>query len=81
MVRGNLRAVCSKDKQVVYALYNMHVQPAGSNFKEGEKIVKPVIIEDYAIQMGYVDVSHKMANSYSISKKAWKWTNNIFSIC
>jgi hypothetical protein len=48
---GNLRAVCSKDKQGVYA------RPTCGNFKEGAKALKPLSIEDYTIHMGYVDLS------------------------
>jgi hypothetical protein len=36
--------------------------------------VKPLISEDYTTHMGYADLSNRMANSYSVSKKTWKWT-------
>jgi hypothetical protein len=45
---------------------------------KGAKAVKPLIIEDYTSRMGYVDLSDTMANSYSISKKTWKWTKKFF---
>jgi hypothetical protein len=61
-----------KDKQEVYVLSNMHILPATSNFKECGKAVKPLIIKDYTIHMSYIDLSDRMANSYSISKKTSK---------
>jgi hypothetical protein len=51
----------------------MHIPPA-----EGGKAVKPEIIKDYTTRMGYVDSSDRMANSYSIRKKTWKWMRKLF---
>jgi hypothetical protein len=50
----------------------MHNARAEGNFKEGGKAVKPVIIEEYTTCVGYVDLSDRMANSCSTSKKTWK---------
>jgi hypothetical protein len=56
----------------------MDILPAEGNFKEDGKAVKLLIIEDYSTHMGYVDLSDKMTNSCSISKKTWKWTKELF---
>jgi hypothetical protein len=42
-------------------------------FKYG-KAMKLLIIEGYTTFMGYIDLSDRMANIYSVSKKTWKWT-------
>jgi hypothetical protein len=47
----------------------MHIPPVKGNFKLDGKAVKPCIIEDYNMHMGYVDLSDRMANSYSISRR------------
>jgi hypothetical protein len=77
-VKGTLRAVCWKDKREVYVLSNMHIPPAEGNFKFEGKAVKPSIIEDCNTHMGYVDLNDRMANSYSISRRTWKWTKKLF---
>jgi hypothetical protein len=38
--------------------------------------VKPLTFEDYTTHMVYVDLSDRMAVSYSVSKKTWKWMKN-----
>jgi hypothetical protein len=40
--------------------------------------VKPLIIEDYTTHLSYADLSDRMANSYSFSKKTWKWMEKLF---
>jgi hypothetical protein len=77
-VKGTLRAVCWKDKREVYVLSNMHISPVEGNFKLDGKAVKPCIIEDYNTHMGYDDLSDRMGNSYSISRRTWKWTKKLF---
>jgi hypothetical protein len=60
-------------------LTNMHVSPAEGNFcDESGNALKPAIMEDYNRHMGYVDKSDRMANSYSISRRTWKWTKKLF---
>jgi hypothetical protein len=54
----------------------MQIPPVEGNFKEGGKAVKPLSIEDYTAHMGYVDLNDRMAKSYSIINKTWKWTKN-----
>jgi hypothetical protein len=50
----------------------MNIPPVEDNFKAGGKAVKLLIIKDETTYMGYVDLSVRMANSYSISKRTWK---------
>jgi hypothetical protein len=69
-VWGNLRAVCWKNIQKVYALFNMHIPHAEGNLMDGRKAAKPLIIGDYTTHMDYDNMSSKKVNSCSISKKA-----------
>ena len=34
--------------------------------------------EDYNAHMGYMDKSDRMANSYGIARRTWKWTKKLF---
>lgn len=78
-VKGNLSAVRWRDKRDVYILTNMHSPPAeGSVLDESGNAIKPHVIEDYDKHMGYVDKSDRMANSYGIARKSWKWTKKLF---
>jgi hypothetical protein len=54
-------------------------QDSGSDYcdKHGNAI-RPKIIEDCNQHMGYVDKSERMANSYSISRRTFKWTKKLF---
>ena len=36
---------------------------------------------DYNHHMGYVDKSDRMANSYSTSRRTFKWTKKLFFVC
>jgi hypothetical protein len=78
-VKGHLSAVRWKDKRDVFVLTNMHAPPVEGNFvdKAGHA-VKPRVIEDYNTHMGYVDKSDRMANSYGIARRTWKWTKKLF---
>ncbi|PNF27168.1 hypothetical protein B7P43_G07847 [Cryptotermes secundus] len=76
--RRNLTALVWKDKHDVYILTNMHCPPAEGSFcDEHGNAMKPAIL-DYSMHMGYVDKADRMANSYSISRRTWKWTNKLF---
>ena len=78
-VKGHLSAVRWKDKRDVYVLTNMHPPPVEGNFvDESGHAVKPHVIEDYNTHMGYVDKSDRMANSYGIARRTWKWTKKLF---
>jgi hypothetical protein len=73
--RGDLTALIWKDRRDVHMLTNMHNPPAEGNFcdKNGNA-QKPAIVEDYKRHMVYVDKGDRMANSYTISRRTWKWT-------
>ena len=77
--KGNLVAACWRDTREVYMLSNIHPPPAVGKFvDESGRAVKPKIVEDYNKHMGYVDLSDRMANSYNISRRTWKWTKKLF---
>ena len=78
-VRGNKSIVCWKDKCDVCVLTNMHTPPVEGNFcDESGHAVKPCVIEDYNVHMGYVDKSDRMVNSYGIARRTCKWTKKLF---
>jgi hypothetical protein len=41
------------------------------------KAVMHLIIKNYLTHMRYADVSDRMANSHSITKKTWKWMKKL----
>ena len=60
-------------------LTNIHSAPAEGNFfTEGGEAIKPPIATDYNRRTGYVDKGDRMANSYSISRRTFKWTKKLF---
>ena len=66
--RGGLTTLVWKDRQEVYVLTNMDPPPAEGNFcDDNNHPVKPHIMEWYNRHMGFVDISDRMANSYSMS--------------
>ena len=77
--RGDLSAVVWKDKSDVRLLTNIHDPPREGNYcdKHGNAI-KPAIVADYNRHMGYVDNTDRMANSYTASRRTWKWTKKLF---
>jgi hypothetical protein len=40
--------------------------------------IKPAIVANYNMHMGYVDKADRMTNSYSISRRTWKWMKKLF---
>jgi hypothetical protein len=77
-VRGDLTSIVRKNKRNVNMLTNMHHSSAEGNFcDEHGNALKPAIVQDYNRHMGYVDMSDRMMNSYSISRYTWKWTKKI----
>ncbi|XP_035209724.1 piggyBac transposable element-derived protein 4-like [Stegodyphus dumicola] len=79
---NGLTVACWKDKREVYVLSSMHERdsellPVMNNC---ERTSKPALIHDYNKNMGYVDLSDRMANSYGFSRKSQKWTKKLFSI-
>jgi hypothetical protein len=58
---------------------NIHDPPAEDNIcDEKGNTIKPLIVEDYNCHMGYVDKGDSMTNSYSVSRRTWKWTKKLF---
>lgn len=58
---------------------NIHDLPQEGNFLDEQgNVIKPENVEDYNRHMTYVDKGDRMANSYSISCRIWKWTKSRF---
>jgi len=77
--RGDLTAIMWRDKRDVRILTNIHDPPAEGNFcNNNGKTIKPQIVADYNRHMGYVDKGDRMANSYFINRRTWKWTKKLF---
>ena len=77
--RADLMAILWRDKRDVCMLTIIHNAPAEGNFcNEGGKAIKPQTVKDYNLHMGYVDKGDRMANSYSISRRTFKWTKKLF---
>jgi len=77
--RADLMAIVWRDKRDIYMLMNIHNAPAEGNFcNGGGKAIKPQIVMEYNHHMGYVDKGYRMANSYSISCRTFKWTKKLF---
>jgi len=78
-VRGTLRAIRWEDRRDVYILLNMHAPPVKGDFtQESGQAIKLRVVEDYNANMGFVDRSDRMVNSYGIACRAWKWTKKLF---
>ena len=57
----------------------MDPPPAEGNFCDNNHHpVKPHIVEWYNRHMGYIDNSDRMANSYLMSQRTFKWTTKLF---
>jgi len=77
--RADLTAILWRDKRDLRMLTNIHNAPAEGNFSnEGGKAIKPQIVMDYNHHVGYVDKGDRMANSYFISCRTFKWTKKLF---
>lgn len=72
---NGMTALCWKDKREVNMLSNLH-KPQDQ--KTSEDKLKPEIVSDYNKHMGYVDLSDRMANSYSFGRRTLKWTKKLF---
>jgi hypothetical protein len=67
------------DKEDMNILINVHKPPAEGNFcDEQGTAYKPAITENYGWHVGYIEKGHKMADSYSICGRTWKWTKKLF---
>jgi len=59
----------------VCLLPNIHDPPREGNYHdEHGNAIKPAIVADYNRHMGHVDNADRMANSYTASRRTWKWT-------
>ena len=68
-----------KNRREVYMLTNMDPTPAEGNFCDNSNHpMKPHIMEWYNWHMGYVNNSDRMAKSYSMSRRTFKWTTKLF---
>jgi len=77
--RGDLMAVVWKDKRDVCLLTNLHDPPREGNYRhEHGNAIKLAIVADYNRHMGHVDNADTMANSYTASRRTWKWTKKLF---
>ena len=77
--RGDLTAILWRDKRNVRVLTNIHTAPAEGNFcNTNGKAIKPQIVADYNRHMGYVGKGDRMADTYSINRRTWKWTKKLF---
>ncbi|KAG8182814.1 hypothetical protein JTE90_003487 [Oedothorax gibbosus] len=56
----------------------MHRPTANSLDNDSDELKKPGIINSYNKNMGSVDLSDRMANSYGSSRKTMKWPKKIF---
>jgi len=80
--RGGLTALVWKDRWEVYMLTNMDPPPAEGNFcNDSNHPVKPHIVEGYNWHMGYIDNSDRMASSYSMNRRTFKWSTKLFFHC
>jgi len=71
--RGNLTTLAWKDRRDVYMLTNMNPLPEEENFcDDSKRAVKPQIVARYHRHMGYVDISNRMTNSYSMWRRTFK---------
>jgi hypothetical protein len=58
---------------------NIDDPPREGNYRdEHGNAIKPAIVADYNRHMGYVDKADRMANSYTASRRTWKWTKKLF---
>ena len=58
---------------------NMDLPPEEGNFcDDSKRAMKPQIVARYNWHMGYVDISDRMANTYSMCRHTFKWTTKIF---
>jgi len=79
--RSDLTTILWRDKRDVRILTNIHDAPAEGNFCDTNgKAIKLQIVADYNRHMGYVDKGDRMANSYSINRRTWKWTKKLFHL-
>ena len=74
-----MTAVVWWDKRDVCLLTNIHDPPIEGNYRdEHGNAIKPATVADYNCHMGHVDNADRMVNSYTASRRTWKWTKKLF---
>jgi hypothetical protein len=70
-----------RDKRQVCLLKNIQDSPTESNYCDVHgNAIKPAIVADYNRHMGHADNSDRMANSYTASRRTWKWKKAPFPL-
>ena len=75
--RGGLTALVWKDRRSLHG--NMDQPPEENFYDDSKRPMKPHIVERYNRHTGFVNSSDRMANSYSMSRRNFKWTTKLFS--
>ncbi|GFY22141.1 piggyBac transposable element-derived protein 4 [Trichonephila clavipes] len=75
-----MTAMCWKDKREVFMLSTMDDSEMSKTTLCNDRCEKPALITCYNSNMGFVDLSDRMANSYTLGRKTLKWTKKLFFI-
>ena len=71
-IRGIFTALAWKDRRDVHMLTNMDPPPEeGNSCDDSKQAVMPQIVARYNRHVGYVDISDRMANSYSMCRRTF----------
>ncbi|GFW09261.1 piggyBac transposable element-derived protein 4 [Trichonephila clavipes] len=62
----------------VFMLSNMHDPDMSTSTLCNDRCEKPGLVTSYNTNMGFVDLSDRMANSYTFGRKTLKWTKKLF---
>ncbi|GFW42752.1 piggyBac transposable element-derived protein 4 [Trichonephila clavipes] len=73
-----MTAMCWKDKREVFMLSNMHDPDMSTSTLCNDRCEKPGLVTSYNTNMGFVDLSDRMVNSYTFGRKTLKWTKKLF---
>ena len=74
---GDLTAVVEGQERCVHV--DIHNPPSEGNFwDEHGNAIKLAVVADYNCHVGYVNKADRMANSYTASRRTWKWTKKLF---
>ena len=74
---GEMTASAWKDRRYVYMLtWGRHQKRR--LFDDSKRAVKPQIVARYKGHMAYADKSRRMANSYSMYRRNFKWNTKLF---
>ena len=77
--RDDSTEILCGDKRDVRIPTYIYDAPAENNFCDNNgKAIKPQIVTVCNRHMGYVDKGDRMANFYSINRRTWKWTKQLF---